>query len=353
MNAWGALKQAVKDAPAGKTIKINGTIQASSASGNNGEIEITKNLTIEAKSGTATLDANNMHRIFKVIGGTLTLNSMRLEKGSFADSVEQLDCVGAGIYIQISGKAVLNNTILENCDPARLAYGGGIRVENTSPDACTIKGSTKLVIDTTAQGLNNNLITLAIGATVKVEGISSGSDFIARFYPNTDGDQAITGDVASTFKRFLVRPTTGYRVIDNAGRFSTPNASSIDTYLNQSVIKIYKVFLESRNAYDLNNRVVFFKTNQNAYGYMYITDTNETDNGGKGYITFNFKVYNSNGSVKLQRSAVTVHGNKFYDLDTATIHDSMQSADDFRVEPKSAYSPILIGDKNNAIFYKF
>ena len=81
MNAWGVLKQAVKDAPAGATIKITGTIQAATASGNNGELEITKDLTIEAKSGTATLDANNMHRIFKVTGGTLTLNNMTLKKG--------------------------------------------------------------------------------------------------------------------------------------------------------------------------------------------------------------------------------------------------------------------------------
>ena len=73
MNAWGVLKQAVKDAPAGATIKITGTIQAATASGNNGELEITKDLTIKPKSGTATLDANssalgsNAHRIFKVI----------------------------------------------------------------------------------------------------------------------------------------------------------------------------------------------------------------------------------------------------------------------------------------------
>ena len=79
--------QAVKDAPAGKTIKITGTIQAASASGNNGELEITKDLTIKPNGSSATLDANssalgsNAHRIFKVTGGTLTLNNMTLKKG--------------------------------------------------------------------------------------------------------------------------------------------------------------------------------------------------------------------------------------------------------------------------------
>ena len=115
-NAWGVLKQAVKDAPAGKTIKITGTIQASSATGNNGELEVTKDLTIEAKSGTATLYANELNRIFKVTGGTLTLNNMKLEKGKVGTGE------GGGIYVS-RGTVILNNTDVAYCTAKD---GGGI-----------------------------------------------------------------------------------------------------------------------------------------------------------------------------------------------------------------------------------
>ena len=87
MNAWGALKQAVKDAPADSTIKITGTIQAATASGNYGELEITKNLSIKPTGSTATLDANNMSRIFKVTGGKFQLwNNMVLQNGNAGEN---------------------------------------------------------------------------------------------------------------------------------------------------------------------------------------------------------------------------------------------------------------------------
>ena len=104
--------QAVKDAPAGKTIKITGTIQAASASGNYGELEITKNLTIEAKSGTATLDANssvlgsNAHRIFNVTGGNFKLYNMVLQSGNAGENE------GGGIYVS-GGELVLSETTIK------------------------------------------------------------------------------------------------------------------------------------------------------------------------------------------------------------------------------------------------
>ena len=112
--------QAVKDAPAGKTIKITGTIQAASASGNYGELEITKNLTIEAKSGTATLDANssvlgsNAHRIFNVTGGNFKLYNMVLQSGNAGENE------GGGIYVS-GGELVLSETTIKNC----IAQDGG------------------------------------------------------------------------------------------------------------------------------------------------------------------------------------------------------------------------------------
>mgnify|MGYP000922753787 CR=1 FL=1 len=102
--------QAVKDAPAGKTIKITGTIQAASASGNNGELEITKDLTIKPNGSSATLDANNLNRIFNVKSGTLTLNNMTLKKGNAGTTGN-----GGGIYAQGDTEITLTNTEINSC----------------------------------------------------------------------------------------------------------------------------------------------------------------------------------------------------------------------------------------------
>ncbi|MGP1431805.1 MAG: InlB B-repeat-containing protein, partial [Treponema sp.] len=88
--AWRALLNAVSNAPANATIKISGTIQATSDGGNNGEIVINKNLTIKKADGasSAVIDANKgtgskpKHRIFKVESGkTLTLDNLTLKGG--------------------------------------------------------------------------------------------------------------------------------------------------------------------------------------------------------------------------------------------------------------------------------
>ena len=99
--------QAVKDAPAGKTIKITGTIQAASASGNNGELEITKDLTIKPNGSSATLDANNMSRIFKVTGGNFKLYNMVLQSGNAGENE------GGGIYVS-GDELVLSETTIKN-----------------------------------------------------------------------------------------------------------------------------------------------------------------------------------------------------------------------------------------------
>ena len=129
--------QAVKDAPAGKTIKITGTIQAASASGNNGELEITKDLTIEAKSGTATMDENNMSRIFKVTGGTLMLNNMTLKKGNAGTTGN-----GGAIYAEGSSTLKLTNVTIggSSADKNEAVKGGGIFLTGSGTAGSTMTG---------------------------------------------------------------------------------------------------------------------------------------------------------------------------------------------------------------------
>ena len=191
--------QAVKDAPAGKTIKITGTIQAASASGNYGELEITKNLSIKPTGSTATLAANNMSRIFKVTGGKFQLwNNMVLQNGNAGENE------GGGIYVS-GGELVLSETTIKNCIAQD---GGGIFLTGSGTAGSTMTGgkvSYNLATDTsgahgggiyieesasfTMQNGNINNNKLDTGSTedgggVYVRGQGSGSGTHASFTLN-------------------------------------------------------------------------------------------------------------------------------------------------------------------------
>lgn len=133
--AWKKLKAAVAAAKDGDVIIVDGTITATSDSGNNGEIAVTKSITIRGKSGADTdiLNANGTngskpaHRIFKVTDCNLTLEGLTL-KGGMATGTE----LGGGIYITTTAS---NNSTLTLKNGVRISAnsaqkGGGIAVEN-------------------------------------------------------------------------------------------------------------------------------------------------------------------------------------------------------------------------------
>ena len=150
--AWQALKNAVRDAQDGDVITIDGEIKATNTTGNNGEITISKNLTIRGKTGAASkiLDANasnlnpsKVDRIFDVQGSnTLTLENLTLKNGKkegaiggciFVPSgkVELTDCIienctaGGGGAIGVKGEAKLTNTVIKKCEATSTTLGGG------------------------------------------------------------------------------------------------------------------------------------------------------------------------------------------------------------------------------------
>ena len=67
LTTYKELKNVVKHADDGAVIRVKNEITASSVSGNNGEIVITKNITIQGTNRTSeTLDAGSFSRIFRV-----------------------------------------------------------------------------------------------------------------------------------------------------------------------------------------------------------------------------------------------------------------------------------------------
>ena len=161
IRAWQALKDAVHTASDGDVIAIDGTIKATNLGlgdyVDNGEIVVTKNITIKAKSGTATLDADNetggkpAHRIFKVDGATatLTLENLTLKNG-YAKTAG--DALGGGISVINGGKVTLKNTTISACTAS---YGGAVTVDGTSSSVTMESGSLTANTATTIGGAVN------------------------------------------------------------------------------------------------------------------------------------------------------------------------------------------------------
>ncbi|MFC1238648.1 InlB B-repeat-containing protein [Treponema vincentii] len=134
---WRDLLSAVRNAPANATIKINGEINATPDSGNNGEILIDKNLTIKGKKtdGSDTLNAITLSRIFKVkTGNTLALENITLKNGGKYPATED----GGGIYSE--GTLTLKNTTIKSCGATKggaiFAKGATVKITN-----CTLIGN--------------------------------------------------------------------------------------------------------------------------------------------------------------------------------------------------------------------
>lgn len=146
-NSWKRLKTAVEGAEEGDIIIVNGTIQATSASDNFGNITVSKSITIRGKNdnpATDILDANkdtggkSAHRIFNVTGGNLTMEGLTLT-GGMAIAPEVGTNIGGGIYVGVNSRAELKNCIITACKAARV--GGGIYSKGELIlDNCTIGG---------------------------------------------------------------------------------------------------------------------------------------------------------------------------------------------------------------------
>ena len=159
---WKKLKKAVQEAPAGGTIIIDGTISATDAPDNNGEIVIDKNLTVKKadSAASAVLDANKNaggkteHRIFKVTSGKqLTLDNLTL-KGGKANAATDMDEKGNGGAIYAHGTTVkIINCILTD-NQARNNGGAVYAVKD---------GATVAKVEISNSNINKNTVTVNSG----------------------------------------------------------------------------------------------------------------------------------------------------------------------------------------------
>lgn len=158
--AWKRVRKAVTDVAADGVITLSGTINATTASGNHGHIEISKNLTIQGAPGNSpvVLDAQHLgppsstniaesHRIFTVKGAVdVTLQNLTLKHGKDAVAANIAESGGGGIWASANANLTLINVTVEGC--ISKAPGGGIRYDHGTRNKrltminCIIKNNT-------------------------------------------------------------------------------------------------------------------------------------------------------------------------------------------------------------------
>lgn len=140
--AWKKVREAVASVADGGVITLSGTINATNAPGNRGQIEISKNLTIQGAPGNspAVLDAHHLgpasstslaesHRIFTVTGAVeVTLKDLTLKRGKDAVTAHISGSGGGGIWASANANLTLINVTVEDC--ISKAPGGGIRYDH-------------------------------------------------------------------------------------------------------------------------------------------------------------------------------------------------------------------------------
>ena len=140
--AWKKVREAVTDVAAGGVITLSGTINATNAPGNRGQIKISKNLTIQGAPGNSpvVLDAGHLgpasttsvadsHRIFTVKGAVeVTLKDLTLKRGKDAVAANKVGSGGGGIWASANANLTLINVTVKDC--ISKAHGGGIRYDH-------------------------------------------------------------------------------------------------------------------------------------------------------------------------------------------------------------------------------
>ena len=178
LTTYKELKNVVKHANDGAVIRVKNEITASSVSGNNGEIVINKNITIQGTGRTSEkLDAASFSRIFHVKDGkALTLKNIMLTGGDTKN--EQGDKNGGGVYVE-NGSCAMKDVLVVGCIADA---GGAVYVKDGT---FSISGSTRITPSDEAdeQTAGKNDVYLKSGKVITVTGTLTGTIPIARITP--------------------------------------------------------------------------------------------------------------------------------------------------------------------------
>ena len=233
-STWKDLLLAVKNAPQNGTITIkNGTIKATNAADDHGEIVIDKDLTIRGNTLSVYLDADNLSRIFKVKEGkTLTLEQIKLKNGKVKATEE-----GGGVYND--GTLIMKGgSFISGCVAGK---GGGVYNNGT----LSMENFTEVTpsAGTAQYTAGENDVYLKEGKMITVKDRWTSSSLVARITLEnySKGVQVLTGDTVSyNYNNFTVTPDSETGMpwyIDNSGTLQLDevgvlNEDQLETAIN-------------------------------------------------------------------------------------------------------------------------
>ena len=288
------------------------------------------------------------------IGGagsfTMTSGTVNNNKTEYGD--------GGGIYINTTGNLTMTDCTLTGNEAVNNKTGGGVYLKDGT---FTMKGSS-CVTPSTDNAKGNNDVYLANGKMITVDGVLSPAGGIAaritvgftQYLPTT---QVLTGSKVNTeYTKFTVTPKSGtpleYWGINNTGNLTQDKAAILNT-ISKEQIQAAESSMNNTTITDrktnLLNKLILYKTNLNNYGIMHVTEVNNTSEGGRGHITFNYKTFNSDGSIKKSEVNKKVDGTFKFDLDEAS--NSNTNKDFWLENLNSTDAGKLFKPANGAKFY--
>ena len=208
LTTYKELKNVVKHAADSAVIRVKNEVTASTESGNNGEIVINKNITIQGTNkNSEILDAGSLSRIFHVKDGkALTLKNIMLTGGN--SQAEQSDKNGGGVYIE-NGLCTMDNVLVVECTAG---VGGAVYVNEGT---FSISGDTRIT-PSDEQTAGKNDVYLKSGKVITVTDALNGTIPIARITPEnypTSSTSTVTvlgGTAANTeYTKFTVTDQAG------------------------------------------------------------------------------------------------------------------------------------------------
>ena len=343
--------------------------------GKNITIEGTSGQTSDILNANKTTDGKAAHRIFVVKNGaTLTLKNITL-KGGIAPS----GAGGGGIFIEDGGTVKLENCTIEDCKAHNngggiytkgtltikdgtitlneAKSGGGIYTQGTlTLDGCTLsnnkatttsgssgggggvyvgsssgtftmKGSSRITpsTGTDANKPGKNDVFLSGGSKIIIDGELTHTGIVARITPRSynESTQVLDGSkVGSEHLKFTVTPKgSKYWIVKNDG-FLSNTTTDIFANISKNQIQAAESSMSTAQIKDrkakLLNKLILYKTSDGNYGIMHVTEVHNTNPDGYGHIKFNYKTFNSTGTIIQNGNNEIVKGTFHFNLDNGT-----------------------------------
>ena len=298
----------------------------------------------EAKSGGAVCGVMGSQAARVTIsGGTIGGTGADANKATGTGA----DGKGGGISISDGCTLTLQNNVQVTGNTAH--KGTGIYVKNA-----VVGMKDTLQINT------NNDVYLDSGAQIRADGaLSPPGGITARItVPDSEYNMSRQVLIAATSSVMLANETHKFTVTPKGSQYWVVKN---DGYLSNTITDIFanisknqiQAAESSMNYTETNpiinrkakllNKLILYKTSENNYGIMHVTAVDDTTPGS---ITFSYKTFKSDGSMKKRDNNHTEDGTNLFDLDNGVSGDSLDA--DFWLENGGGQ---LFKPQNGAIFY--